>query len=131
MGYDEAAETTEVLHASLAVDEQALGCLAVYQRLFQLRMGLYAQESDLCADAYELIARMVNANPDMFELGFAWGGLGGRVPADIVPSEGDFGWVVPCGLGEQSSIFLGERKWCPELSVGTLMLAWLSSLDDS
>jgi len=129
--FDEAAETAEALHASLALDEPAIGCLAVYQRLFMLRIGLYVQENDLCADAYELIARMVNANPDIFELGFAWGGLGGRVPADITPSEGDFGWAVPCGLGEQNSILLGERRWRTELSVGTLMMVWLETLDDA
>lgn len=57
------------------VDEAALSAVAACRARFDLHLGLYVQESDCDADAAVLLSEIVRAHPDVFELGFAWGGV--------------------------------------------------------
>jgi len=49
--------------------------LADYQRRYQLHLGIYVQEGDCDSTAASLLADLVQARAETFELGFAWGGL--------------------------------------------------------
>ena len=60
-------------------DDRVLESLAVEVKRHDLKVGLYVQEPDTSVAAYNAIATTVNKNPETFKLGFAWGGLNGRV----------------------------------------------------
>jgi hypothetical protein len=69
------------------VDEQVLAELAEYRTRYDLTLGLYVQENDCDADAVRLLSELVGARPELFALGFAWGGVQGEVA--IAPGVGD------------------------------------------
>lgn len=117
----------EEVKQSMRLDLDQLGSLAVYQKLLGLKIGLYVQEGDLCPDAYDVIASGVDAHSRIFELGFAWGGVAGRVPTDIAPVLRSGPWNVPLGAGSQKSSFVGEKRWKARHAKGTLLLAWLTA----
>lgn len=127
---------SDKLQESMLLDFYQMGSLAVYQRLYNLNLGLYVQENDLCPGAYDAIAKAVNNHPEIFNFGFAWGGVMGKVPVDIKPlkkkkkrrSKGK--WKIPLGAGVQSSKFLGRKKLDPNESRNTLFDAWARSSQD-
>jgi hypothetical protein len=77
-----------------------------YRRRFGLHVGFYVQEGDCDHAAASLLSDLCEANPETFELGFAWGGL--RDQAHLDASE-----VARLGYGGQKVLeMLGQaRQW--------------------
>jgi hypothetical protein len=86
---------------SYTVDADAVAQLRTVQTQFGLRVGLYVQETSVDAKAVEQIVQLVNANPDLFSLGFAYGNVSGRAE----------GTVTGTGLGAQAPLeFIAKRR---------------------
>ena len=58
-----------------------------YKELYNLSIGLYCQEFAVDEAAIHLIARHVNENPSLFNLGLAWGGVNGITIHGISPGR--------------------------------------------
>jgi hypothetical protein len=80
--------------------------LGEYRERHDLHIGLYVQEGDCDNTAAALLADLVGARPDTFELGFAWGGLRDEVS---VPTAND----PRLGYGSQRMLeYVGKaRQW--------------------
>ncbi len=63
----------------IVLDQRVLESLAIEIKRHDVKLGLYVQEPDTCLASYNAIATAVNTNPETFKLGFAWGGLNGKV----------------------------------------------------
>ena len=61
--------------------------IAMYKEKYKLRIGLYCQEFSIDDSALRIISNHVNANPDLFDLGFAWGGVNGVTIKGISPNR--------------------------------------------
>lgn len=61
--------------------------LGQYQQQWDLHMGLYVQENDCDATAASLLSRLVDEHSDIFDLGFAWGGLQNEALVASVTTE--------------------------------------------
>ena len=68
-------------------DEQLLSELDEYRTTHELVLGIYVQEDDLDVDAATELSKLVESRPDLFELGFAWGGLADQVA--LAAGKGD------------------------------------------
>ncbi len=62
--------------AAYDVKSDVIDDLAAYRDRFELALGLYVQENDTDVDAAAQLSAIVRDNPNLFSLGFAWGGLG-------------------------------------------------------
>ena len=74
-----AASLLTAVNGELKYKEDVIKSIGMEVQKFQLHIGLYVQEPDMGVVAYNLISKIVNENPTIFDLGFAWGGLNGRV----------------------------------------------------
>lgn len=61
--------------------------MADYHQRFDLHLGLYVQENDCDVEAAALLSEIARTWPNIFDLGFAWGGLGDQ--AAIAAGTGD------------------------------------------
>ncbi len=61
--------------------------LRAYQQRFDLHIGLYVQENDCDAAAAGLLSELVDSYPDIFDLGFAWGGLLNQATTEFAPAR--------------------------------------------
>ena len=63
----------------IVLNQRVLESLAIEIKRHDVKLGLYVQETDTSLASYNAIATAVNTNPETFKLGFAWGGLNGKV----------------------------------------------------
>jgi len=70
-------------------DEENGGCSTVrdYKKHYNLSIGLYCQEFAVDEVAIDIIVRYVNANLDVYDLGFGWGGINGITVRGIQPGR--------------------------------------------
>ncbi|PKL78974.1 MAG: hypothetical protein CVV27_02575 [Candidatus Melainabacteria bacterium HGW-Melainabacteria-1] len=61
--------------------------LLAYKQRWNLHLGLYVQENDCDAIAAGLLSELVDARADVFDLGFAWGGLQDEAAAEFAPER--------------------------------------------
>ncbi len=106
--------------ASYQIKQEVVRQLRIYQEHYGFHLGLYVQESDIDDRAATLITEVTNSNQDLFDLGFAWGGLSGRTASDIEPS------LLNATVGTAGQHWVGTQ-WDPTLplpagvpSAGTL-----------
>lgn len=72
-------------------------------------IGVYTQEHDIHPRALAELIAVVNDRPDVFDLGFAYGGVSGRARPNHDPDA----W----GYGEQDNSFLGPKQ--PSIADGS------------
>lgn len=91
------------------VKESVIEGLSEYRAAHDLHIGLYVQENDCDARAAELLSELAQRRADVFDLGFAWGGLSDEVA--IAEGGGDHR-----GFGPQKYLErLGYAKhWVPK-----------------
>ncbi|KAL3905464.1 MAG: hypothetical protein SGILL_009668, partial [Bacillariaceae sp.] len=58
-----------------------------YKRTFQFSMGIYVQEFSIDEAAARLLVEHTNDNLDVYDLGFAWGGVNGMTVTGIKPGR--------------------------------------------
>jgi len=63
--------------------------LADYQKHFDLKIGLYAQEFAIGSNELNALVKLVNDRPSIYNLGLAWGGLNGFATKSV---QGDGFW---------------------------------------
>ncbi len=73
---------------SYKVKEEVVKQIGEYKTRFGFSLGVYVQENAIDDRAATLITDLTNAKPEIFDLGFAWGGVTGETAADIEPSLG-------------------------------------------
>jgi hypothetical protein len=61
--------------------------IQAYQRKFNLSIGIYCQEFCIDDAAICLLVRLVNDNPNVYSLGFCWGGVNGITVRTIQPGR--------------------------------------------
>lgn len=66
---------------------KALATLQDYKRHYQFSMGIYVQEFAIDEAAARLLVELVNRHPDLYDLGFAWGGINGMTVRGIQPGR--------------------------------------------
>jgi hypothetical protein len=79
-----------------------------YKEHYQLSIGLYVQEFAIDEAAISLIAKYVNSNPHVFDLGLSWGGVNGLTVKGIQPGR----FTATDGLWNQR---YGGMPWNREL----------------
>jgi hypothetical protein len=72
--------------ASYAIESEVVRQLDVYKQHYGFHLGVYVQENDIDDRAATMITELTNSRPDIFDLGFAWGGLSGETASDIEPT---------------------------------------------
>ena len=82
---------------SYAVKTDVVDQLAIYKKHYGFQLGLYVQENDIDDRAATLLTDLTNSRHDIFDLGFAWGGLSGHAASDIKPTM----WHAPVGIYNQ------------------------------
>eukprot|EP00980_Cylindrotheca_fusiformis_P006667 scaffold1391_cov123-Cylindrotheca_fusiformis.AAC.5 len=85
-----------------AQDENEYSTIQMYKEQFKLRIGLYCQEFAIDEAAVTILARYANSHPDLYELGFAWGGINGVTIKGICPGR----FTATDGLWNQR--YIGE-----------------------
>lgn len=85
---------------------RVLAALDLYRRRHDLQIGFYVQEGDCEADAAAVLSDIIDAHPDTFALGFAWGGL--RDEAGLAAAD-----EPRAGYGSQRLLeYVGKaRQW--------------------
>lgn len=63
------------------------GTLAEYKDHYKINIGLYCQEFAIDDAAIDMIVRLVNSYPDVFNLGLSWGGVNGYTVKGIQPTR--------------------------------------------
>lgn len=76
--------------------------IQMYKERFNLRIGLYCQEFAIDEAALAILSKYVNDNPDIYDLGFAWGGINGVAIGGIRPGR----FTATDGLWNQR--YIGE-----------------------
>jgi hypothetical protein len=61
--------------------------LAAYKKKYQLSIGLYCQEFAIDEAAVNLLAKLVNGHPEIYNLGLSWGGVNGITLRGISPGR--------------------------------------------
>jgi hypothetical protein len=72
--------------ASYKIKTDVVDQLRIYKKHYGFHLGVYVQENDIDDRAATLITELTNAEPGIFNLGFAWGGLSGQTASDIEPT---------------------------------------------
>jgi hypothetical protein len=89
------------------IKEDVVVQLKDYKEHWGFHLGVYVQENDIDERAATLLTELTNRRPDIFDLGFAWGGLSGQTAGDIAPSWGH----ATVGLFGQDSAAVGAKDW--------------------
>ena len=63
--------------------------IETYKKKFDLSIGVYVQEYAISPEAIEKLARFINGNSALYNLGLAWGGVNGRAASGV---KGDGFW---------------------------------------
>jgi len=71
----------------------------------KIRIGVYVQEYDIDSRALAVISKVVDENPDIFKLGFAWGGMDKDWYASVRPTR------TKKTLGLAGQAILGKTTW--------------------
>jgi len=82
-----------------------------YKEYYQLSIGLYVQEFAIDEVAISLIAKYVNSNLHVFDLGLSWGGINGLTVKGIQPGR----FTATDGLWNQR---YGDTPWQRDLKPG-------------
>lgn len=87
-----ANEDTLLLSPSSSCDDETemgavMKTLADYKKHYGFSMGLYLQEFSIDEAAARLLIDLVNNNPDIYDLGLAWGGINGMTVHGIQPGR--------------------------------------------
>ena len=61
--------------------------IEMYKKQYQLSIGMYCQEFAVDETAINLLARFVNENADLYDLGLSWGGVNGVTIQGICPGR--------------------------------------------
>jgi hypothetical protein len=93
--------------ADYKIKDDVVDQLREYQQRYKFHLGVYVQENDIDETAATLITDLTNKRPDIFDLGFAWGGLSGQAAKDIQPSYRH----ATVGIFGQDSKFIGAKDW--------------------
>jgi hypothetical protein len=95
------------VRASYRIKDDVVDEIAAYKLQYGLHIGLYVQEGDTDGKAAGLLAELVGRREDVFDLGFAWGGLRDHA-VDLGSPFGDHR-----GYGGQRMLeFVGRaRQW--------------------
>lgn len=83
-------------------DNDEYSTIQMYKEQFKLRIGLYCQEFAIDEAAVSTLARYANSHSDLYELGFAWGGINGVTIKGICPGR----FTATDGLWNQR--YIGE-----------------------
>lgn len=67
--------------------QDVLKDLALYKQRYDLHIGLYVQENDCDAAAAGLLSELVDSHSEIFDLGFAWGGLLNTATAEFAEAR--------------------------------------------
>lgn len=86
--------------ASYAIKNDVVDQLQRYKQHYGFHLGVYVQENDIDDRAATLITELTNTRPDIFDMGFAWGGLSGQAASDIEPTwrhatTGEYNQTLP------------------------------------
>lgn len=65
----------------------AYSSIQMYKEHYQLSIGMYCQEFAVDEAAVHLMARLVNEHPEIYDLGFSWGGVNGITVQGIAPGR--------------------------------------------
>jgi hypothetical protein len=71
-----------------SVWDKAVERLERVRKRRNLRVGIYVQEYGIDAEAVDVLVKLVNSKPDLFEIGFAWGGPAGKWYSEITKADG-------------------------------------------
>ncbi len=87
-----AEEDTLLLSPSSSCDDETemgavMKTLADYKKHYGFSMGLYLQEFSIDEAAARLLIDLVNNNPEIYDLGLAWGGINGMTVHGIQPGR--------------------------------------------
>jgi len=88
-----------------AIKTDVVDQLRIYKKHYGFKLGVYVQENDIDPVAATLVTEVTNRHPDIFDLGFAWGGLGGQAASDIAPSH----LHATVGMFGQDTIGVGKH----------------------
>jgi hypothetical protein len=61
--------------------------IEMYKNKYKLSIGMYCQEFAIDETAIDLVARFVNSNKELFDLGLSWGGVNGITIKGISPGR--------------------------------------------
>jgi Domain of unknown function (DUF4157) len=89
--------------ASYKIKTDVVNQLRIYKHHYGFHLGVYVQENDIDDRAATLITDLTNRDTDIFDLGFAWGGLSGETAHDIEPS------LTHATVGTYNQSWLGEH----------------------
>ncbi len=62
-------------------------CLQDYKERFNFQIGVYCQEFAIDEAAVQILVKLVNQNPVVYDLGFSWGGINGITIKGIAPGR--------------------------------------------
>lgn len=62
-------------------------CLQDYKERFNFQIGVYCQEFAIDEAAVQILVKLVNQNPTLYDLGFSWGGINGITIKGIAPGR--------------------------------------------
>jgi hypothetical protein len=83
-------------------EDNKFSTIQMYKEQYKLRMGLYCQEFAIDEAAVSILAKYANNHADVYELGFAWGGVNGITIQGICPGR----FTATDGLWNQR--YIGE-----------------------
>jgi len=92
MDFVRAEEDSLLLSPSSSCDDETemgavMKTLADYKKHYGFSMGLYLQEFSIDEAAARLLIDLVNNNPEIYDLGLAWGGINGMTVHGIQPGR--------------------------------------------
>lgn len=73
---------------SYKIKDEVVTQLGIYKKHYGFNLGVYVQENAIDDRAATLITDLTNKEDEIFNLGFAWGGVTGETAEDIEPSLG-------------------------------------------
>ncbi len=111
IGYDRLAGGKSK-KASYEVKQKVIEQLREYKEEYGFQLGVYVQENDIDDRAADIITQLCNENPNIFDLGFAWGGISGETAAEIEPSftDGTVGTASQHLIGSQWDLKKSKPK---------------------
>ena len=84
------------------IPDGVIDSMEEYKSVYEFHLGIYVQEEDTGFYAAETLSQITGNHPDLFDMGFAWGGLSDAVAADVDERK--------LGLGVQDHPFLRRRS---------------------
>lgn len=88
---------------SYAIKRGVVAQLKHWKAKYGFHLGLYVQEGDIDDRAAQLVTETCNQEPGLVDMGFAWGGLSGKVAGDIEPT------LTSATIGDAGQYWLGKQ----------------------